>query len=192
MSKITTKIYLALILSLFSSGIANCQIISLGGIFSADNYGLVLDICSKDGHNIERFTISDDHFGYFTGNTNDIGLKFSYTHEYVFRTYDFGEYTGFFHGGAGVFLGYLHDREYNPIDKRALQFKKEMGWAIGISTSMGFCIDFPRGISVDCSFALNPAFHYRVSSYDGSTYLSLYLNGLVRSFLPRIAILYSF
>lgn len=133
--------------------------------------------------------LSDDHYGYFDGKTPNIGFRTTYLHEYVFRTYQYEDVKAFMHAGIGAFLGYLHDGGTTSVDSQALT--KEMGWTFGLASSVGLCLDFSRRISIDLSFLLTPAFNYRTSSYDGSSYLSLYINGLTHSIFPRIAIYYN-
>ncbi len=191
MSKTYAQIALWL-LCLCGPMLSRAQNVSAGMIASFSYSGLILDITSESGHIIDRFTLCEDNYGFLTGRTNDIGVRFSYTHEYVFKSYEFEEFIGFFHAGAGAFAGYVYDHEPGSHSGAGLPLGKEMGLSLGLAASVGFCIDFPRSISIDLSFSAYPGMHLRGDRNSGMAYISLYLNGLYQILYPRLSVIYVF
>ncbi len=188
-----TKLTIAAILlsALFCTH-TGAQNVSVGLISSFSYSGIVLDITSESGHIINRFTLCEDNYGFLARRTNDIGVRFCYTHEYVFKSYEFEEFIAFFHAGAGMYAAYIYDHEASSLSGGGQPLDKEMGFSGGLAASIGFCIDFPRRVSLDLSFAAHPGLHLRHDKDSGATFISLYRNGLYQILHPRISVIYNF
>ncbi|HBH21323.1 MAG TPA: hypothetical protein DDX33_04935 [Rikenellaceae bacterium] len=164
------------------------------GLFnSPKGFGLSMQLDSKAGDEISSFNLYGDTYGLLSGRTSDIGLAFSYSHNYILRVFDFKYCRSSLYAGAGVLCSYVHDHEEgifsNPEES---QLAKEMGFVLALNCNAGYGIDFDRGISVDLSFSLSPGVFIHKKDDSSEILASLYKRGIFEVLMPQLCVFYRF
>lgn len=165
----------------------------LGFFNSPKGFGLSLQIDNNAGDEIRTFNLYTDTYGFLSARTNKVGAVFSYTHNYIFRTWDFSYSRLSFYAGAGFLGGYVHDFEYGFFsggDKRLLT--KDMGIAIALDCNAGLGFDFDRGISLDLSYNLAPGVFIHERRDTGEILVGMYKLGIFQILIPQLSIYYRF
>lgn len=147
---------------------------------------------TNGGGELDIITVVADTYGVVTGRTSDIGIRASYTHDYVLASLRTDGFLMRFHAGAGLMAGYVHDHEGGLFISTDKDLGKGMGLAAALSCSIGLRLDFARNVAIDFGFAANPGVHLRLDEENGSIYLSFYKNGIFHAILPQISIMYRF
>lgn len=184
---------LTLLLVLISPLEAGTREKRIGMFHSPKGFGISAQIDAKDGDEINTFNLYADTYGLLSGRTSDVGIAFSYTHNYILRVYDFGHCRSSFYAGAGFLCSYVHDFEKGFFsDDASRQLDKKMGYVIALDCNAGYGIDFDRGISIDVSLSLIPGVFIHREDKSGQILAGLYKQGVFGALMPQLCIYYRF
>lgn len=166
----------------------------LGAFFSPKGLGLSFQLDNDWGDEIRAFHVFADMYGVYSGRTSDVGIMFSYSHNYILRLREFGYSTMSFYVGAGFLGGYVHDFELGLFSKdnhgRVLQ--DPMGLVVALQCDIGLSFDFDRHVTIDIGFSLCPGLHVSRDSDTGTVSMSVYERGLISTVFPQLCIYYRF
>ena len=166
---------------------------SLGLQSAFDGFGLMLQWPNSDGNETEVFSLLCDTYGVHRARTDDLGVRFSYTHNYVLYRFYNDEMELGLRLGAGVTLGYAHDNENGIFIGTQEALTQNMGFIAALCCTGGARIDFfRRRVAVDLSFCASPGVHVRRDETTGNVYVSLYKNGIYHVIYPQLTVMYRF
>lgn len=165
---------------------------SAGLVSSPSGCGILAQSFNSRGNEIDILSITTDFYGLLSGRTDDLGIRFGYTHDYIITQYEGNGFSMKLHAGAGMLTGYVHDHENGLFIGAGRPLEKEMGIVAALSCSFGLRFDFFRRVALDLGFSANPGVHLRMDRENGSMYLAFYKNGIYQIMFPRISIMYRF
>lgn len=166
---------------------------SAGAVSSLSFVGLQARAYDHETDESDIISLTADFYGLVTGRTDDVGVKFSYVHDYVLGELVADSFIMKFHAGAGFMTGYVHDNEAGgPFLNSDKALSREMGVIAALSCTVGLRFDFERPVAIDIGLSANPGIHLRTDRDNGSMYLSFYKNGVFNAIFPHISLMYRF
>ena len=187
-----TKAYLLITILVLTCAISSmAQDKSIGIINSAAGFGVTGQWVVAEGEEMNNANIWIDTYGMLSGRSKNPGIALSYTRDYIFEYIILEHFDILLHAGAGAMAGYVKDYEKGIFDS-SRDFIEEMGMAVGLCGVLGIILDYDRNISLGFNINTIAGIHIRQESYAKNIKLSLYKNGLINSFMPRICLMYRF
>ncbi|MDY3782917.1 MAG: hypothetical protein SOZ66_01500 [Candidatus Cryptobacteroides sp.] len=163
----------------YSSGLYN----------SPRGFGIVVQKNDFSDYSFNSFLLCADTYGVLTGRSRFPGVKFNFSRNFRMITFR-GENCMFdLFAGTGVSGGFVRDFEKGSfIHKEALNMN--FGVIAASSFTTGCHFRFSRRLDLELSWMLELGMHIRKDEYHNGTLLSLYSNGLIRTWYPQLIILY--
>ena len=163
------------------------------GIYnSPKGFGAAVQISSSEGA-FDNFSLVADFSGLFTRRCDHPGVKFNYSHNYVFATTEKEGMRYQLYLGPGFTAGWLHDWEKGRWEQTGgTAFRKNYGGMAALSGSAGCRFIFERRLTLDLFWTAEVGIHIRRNEIQETPAISFYLNGIMQSLYPQLLIMYRF
>lgn len=150
------------------------------GLFnSPKGFGVSLWCFNPDDGPANTFTLYADISGMPMGINDTPGIKFNYSRNFAFASYDFEQVFLAMYAGPGVSMGYVHDNG-----------KANRGAMLALSGTAGIHADFGKRISLSFGFSTEAGLHMRKDERFDILDLSFYKNGFFQTWQPNLSILF--
>ena len=176
-TKTAKALLLAAVLLLAATFSLSAKKVSAGALFSPKGSGITVAVPTAGGECTVSISALADFSGLLLGKTKYPGAMGRFFYDYTFLSKDIPEGGVFtMYSGPGVMLGYVRDRD------------GIFGAAVALSGELGLAY-FPVQ-SVRISLGLNVDLGLHFDSGDQKT--RIYMEGLTRSWMPQIGLMYCF
>lgn len=174
----TLSFILCSLAALFLQPAAKAGTPSIGIYNSLKGFGATVWVFPDIGP-ANTFTLYADIYGMPLGEIDKPGVKFNYSRNYAFATYDMGQTFLALYAGPGASLGYVYDNG-----------KSNPGIMAALSGTAGIHADFNRRISLSAGFSAEFGLHLRNDRNFDIWNMSFYKNGFFQAWQPYLSILF--